>query len=85
MLEGDGWKYGDAPELAEVQKHCRAATALLMSISNYPMVIEGRISKISPNGNFVFVISGQYSIGWVSRTDLRIVDVFSRAVTTSSR
>jgi hypothetical protein len=75
MLEGDGWKYGDAPELSEIKRHKAARSRLLLTLPQYPMAIEGYVVSISPNCQFCLIqVGGQFN-AWYAIDSIRILDV----------
>ena len=80
-MEGDQWKYGDGPELAEVQKHKAARSRLLLMIPLYQIPVEGYISDTSPNGEFCHVNSG-FMNAWFPISEIRILDILPKVAVT---
>lgn len=75
MLDGDSWKYGDAPALNVIRKHKVGKSRLIMRLPAYSVPLEGYITDVSPNGLYCLVNCGQCLCGWVEIEAMRILDV----------
>lgn len=78
MLEGDEWKYGDAPEVGALRKYIQSRQLLLVLLPGAPYPLEATVKEMSPNEKFVMVESA-YGRSWFDIDKIRIVDMLKRA------